>query len=1390
MHGMIYRHYPALKNIEIIQKLYILRTEQNMLYHSGKKLIISILVSVSAALSMLAVNAGADEMPLNSSGISNRNLSVDPVGRDEGFSAVLYDNTSGLPTSEANAIVETSEGFIWIGSYAGLIRYDGNTFERIDPSSGLTSIKCLYADSKDRLWIGTNDNGVAVMDKGELRTWGKLDGMKSAHTRAIAEDKNGNIYIATAGGIMMFDAEYNLTSLDDELISEANMRDIRLGNDGVIYGTTDHGDLLTISDGKLTKFISSDENPLKGAGAILPSLTEPGRLYQEAADLGLYYIDINNGYEVVEKIDIEPLSYLKSMEYIDGKIWICATNGIGVLEDGKMHLLENLPMDNNVGHVMTDYLGNLWFTSTRQGVMKIVPNQFADIFDRFDLAETVVNSTCFFDGKLFIATDTGLTVLDDNGALTEYPLTKAETVSGTDLGETDLIKLLEGCRIRSLIRDSKDRIWISTWRKYGLMCLDHGELTVFTEEEGLLSNSLRSVSEGKDGRILVALTGGVNVIQDEQVIASYGKESGIENTESLTAEEGLNGEIILGTNGGGLYIINGSEVKNINVEQGLPSDIVMRLKRDTENNVVWIVTSSAIAYMTPDYKVVKINNFPYPNNFDLYKNTAGDMWVLSSNGIYVLPTSELLANGDIAPVYYSIANGLPCITTANSYSELTSDGDLYIAGTTGVAKVNIEKSFVNVSELKAVIPFIEADGNRIFPDSSGDFNVSSSTQKITIPSYVYNYSLINPQVSYQLEGFDRESTTVSRSELMPVNYTNLHGGEYRFVLNVKDAMGRGNKELSVRIIKAKAFYEQWWFYLICGLVGILIIEEFVRLYLHKKTVRFQKREEEQRRLFHQTATALVNAIDAKDKYTHGHSSRVAEYSRKIAELAGKSSKDCEDVYYAALLHDVGKIGVPGSIINKNGKLTDEEYNIIKQHPTKGVQILSSITDFPYLSVGAHYHHERYDGRGYPEGLKGTDIPEIARMISVADAYDAMTSKRSYRDPIPQQKVREEIVKGSETQFDPVFAGYMLHLIDLDTEYKMKERDENQDNDGISDITVGEYRSTVSEGIHISQYMTTITMAIASDEEATGISPEPSIILFDSLDERVHSSEKEIRDMLYFEYGEIGFDGRTITGGARKIETKISRTDPDEIKNNGNYRIEAVRIKDHALIRIIGKKDTVEAVAALPDTSRFLHIGLTGKHCRYFNIKSVKAENETLADYIPRIAEEISYINVPAGDIPNVQVDNYRTAHSAGIKIKDGLTLSFHAQSLPTSRLVWHCPYIDIFSSNDGVVGGSTYHDIAFMRFDGEFWESDPNCQADVNITKTDAFEGWDAWKKFNQNGYDTTVSFKVENNCITIITENAGIAIRNTAVLPETDKTIYAAITGDQCAITNIRISG
>ena len=213
--------------------------------------------------------------------------------------------------------------------------------------------------------------------------------------------------------------------------------------------------------------------------------------------------------------------------------------------------------------------------------------------------------------------------------------------------------------------------------------------------------------------------------------------------------------------------------------------------------------------------------------------------------------------------------------------------------------------------------------------------------------------------------------------------------------------------------------------------------ELVRLQRNLEAEVEKKTQENEVLSLHVVQT-LAQAIDAKDTYTNGHSGRVAEYSKEIAKRYGYSVKQQDELYMMGLLHDVGKIGVPDAVINKPGRLNDEEFEQIKKHPVLGDKILKKIREMPKLAIGARWHHERYDGTGYPDGLAGKDILEEARIIAVADSYDAMTSNRSYRGFLPQEKVREEIEKGKGTQFDPVFADIMLQIMDEDKDYKLRE----------------------------------------------------------------------------------------------------------------------------------------------------------------------------------------------------------------------------------------------------------------------------------------------------------------------------------------------------------------
>jgi putative nucleotidyltransferase with HDIG domain len=199
-----------------------------------------------------------------------------------------------------------------------------------------------------------------------------------------------------------------------------------------------------------------------------------------------------------------------------------------------------------------------------------------------------------------------------------------------------------------------------------------------------------------------------------------------------------------------------------------------------------------------------------------------------------------------------------------------------------------------------------------------------------------------------------------------------------------------------------------------------------------------------KRLSREMMQALSKTVDTKDHYTDGHSRRVAALCAEIGRRLGKSTSEQVELYEIGLLHDIGKIGVHEDIIHKNSRLSDDEFVEIKEHTVKGYEILKEINEMPNLREGARWHHERYDGSGYPDGLRGEEIPETARITCVADCYDAMTSTRTYSVPRKQEEVRAEIERCRGKNFDPKIADVMLAMIDEDTEYRMNEKAESGD----------------------------------------------------------------------------------------------------------------------------------------------------------------------------------------------------------------------------------------------------------------------------------------------------------------------------------------------------------
>ncbi len=207
----------------------------------------------------------------------------------------------------------------------------------------------------------------------------------------------------------------------------------------------------------------------------------------------------------------------------------------------------------------------------------------------------------------------------------------------------------------------------------------------------------------------------------------------------------------------------------------------------------------------------------------------------------------------------------------------------------------------------------------------------------------------------------------------------------------------------------------------------LLVEACAKSIRQMREIRAKNRE--LNRAYMETIDLIRKMVDAKDYYTRGHSDRVSYYGVCIAKAMGKDEKFVERVRIGGLFHDIGKIGVPDAILQKPGRLTDEEYAKIKEHPVIGKQLVLSVSSFHDILPMVESHHEWYNGNGYPSGISGEDIPEEARIISVADCFDAMTSKRTYRDSLSVAQAAQELVRGKNSQFDPGIVDVFIRIIE-------------------------------------------------------------------------------------------------------------------------------------------------------------------------------------------------------------------------------------------------------------------------------------------------------------------------------------------------------------------------
>lgn len=314
-----------------------------------------------------------------------------------------------------------------------------------------------------------------------------------------------------------------------------------------------------------------------------------------------------------------------------------------------------------------------------------------------------------------------------------------------------------------------------------------------------------------------------------------------------------------------------------------------------------------------------------------------------------------------------------------------------------------------------------------------DYELYNWEIKIAIPEGSYLDSSWNGV--YQIEDNNLYISSVSYNEIIRNQVYPLG-----FILYIPNTEANENwlpSDFSLEYKRYLAMGDVLDFWVIVVFASLIVIATTIVIILKLKIKEAKQRQKEYKDIIEQALTTFANAIDAKDTYTEGHSKRVAFYSRELAARMGYSFEKQEQIYYIAMMHDIGKIGIPDKILNKPSKLTDEEYEIMKQHAVFSGDILENFTTIPDISTVVRYHHEWFDGNGYPYKLKGMEIPQISRIISVADSFDTMNSKRVYRDPLPTEEIIKQLKENAGIQFDPEIVPFMISMIEDGTVARLK-----------------------------------------------------------------------------------------------------------------------------------------------------------------------------------------------------------------------------------------------------------------------------------------------------------------------------------------------------------------
>ncbi len=938
------------------------------------------------------------------------------------YVAKIFNESDGLLTGEANDVTIDTDGYLWIASYSGLIRYDGSVMVNYSDRLSNPSTRALFMAGDGSMYIGTNGACVYRMKDDVFEHFEAEDKISYLAVRGFAEDKDGIIYCASTSGIAKI-VDGVLIPVAYEEMEGGEFYSLRFDDQGNLWGLTIDGTVHVFNEQSYLFEIRSEEIFPNGTIDAM-GCDKDNNLFFGSSD-GEVCRFVETGETVPGQMDTYAKtsfhtegfgSLLKISPTMDGRMIICGLNGFGYIDQNDKFHSVNLNEGSSILYANSaciDREGNFWVATSNNGVVRYSKGCFESCNENSDLKDVTANAIAHLQDRFYVATDVGILVFDE-----EWKEISSEL--------TDMFK---DVRVRNLQVDRNGCLWMATYSpEHGAMRYDPatGETTDFGLEKGIASEKMRVIYELSDGRMLVGHQLGFNIIEDDKVTENYGTAEGMDITSVLCAME-LGGRIYVGTDGGGIYELTDQGLVHLSFEQGLTETVILRMIPDSDNNGNYYVCAGDKLFYCEEDHFRRLSNFKLESGslFSIY-DTGKKLWAFQNSGIEAADKEKVLAGEDVYIARYGMECGLTGTLRGNTWNWLEEDGSLYIPTRAGVSKFYFEGPDIGIPDV--ILNGVTIDD--VLTEHPSELEIPGDARRVTFDiSELLLAQTCEFTLGYQLKGFDTEEI-LTMDKHVNVSYTNLPGGDYTLTLRVIDPVtGESTPKQEIHFIKEKKITEQAWFYVACVLGGILIIGLLFYAYLRHKTRLLMKREKEQQRMIDEITAVFSKCVDLRDHYTNGHSARVGKYTAMLAQKLGKSKEEVEWMYRIGLLHDVGKISIPDSVLNKPGRLTNEEFAIMKTHSQAGYDVLKDIDVAPDLALGARCHHERYDGNGYPQGLKGEEIPEVAQIIAVADTFDAMYSTRPYRKKMELPAIVAEIKRCSGTQLSPRVVEAFLALVE-------------------------------------------------------------------------------------------------------------------------------------------------------------------------------------------------------------------------------------------------------------------------------------------------------------------------------------------------------------------------